>query len=107
MKVKVGHIDVIVRGNDGPIGDTEDAGQWDGTKGECVINTQQSPALIAETVIHELMHALWLNAGLPGRASEERAVNSLSKGLSSLIRDNPELIRQLARALNGRPFPLN
>jgi len=34
--------------------------------------------MVAETILHELLHACWLAAALPRRASEEAAVNALA-----------------------------
>jgi hypothetical protein len=48
-------------------------------------------SMAAETVVHELLHAMWFAAGLKGEADEERIVTRMSTLLTQNIRDNPKL----------------
>lgn len=43
------------------------------------------------TLFHELLHAVWGNAGLLDGVSEEDAVGRLETGLLALFKDNPGL----------------
>jgi hypothetical protein len=52
----------------------------------------------AETLIHELLHAIW-NVQNIGGANEERVVTKMSLGLAQVMRDNKELIRSILKAL--------
>jgi hypothetical protein len=58
-----------------------------------------SRAQEAQTVIHELMHAIWETMGLSDKDNEERTVAQLATGLAMLIRDNPALIKWIVSSL--------
>lgn len=53
----------------------------------------------AETLLHEIIHAVWDVYGIKAKEGEERAVGLLSIALSAVIRDNPELIAWLTKSL--------
>lgn len=58
------------------------------------------PEQQADTLIHEVLHAIWRSRGLPDRATEEEAVNRLASGLATVLRDNPDLPLWLEQALH-------
>lgn len=60
--------------------------------------TFASSSQCAETLIHELLHAVW-NVQNIGGTNEERVVTKLSLGLAQVMRDNKDLIRTLLKAL--------
>lgn len=66
------------------------------------IDPDRPEARIRETLVHELLHALWDVAGLPSRDTErvgqEETVDALASGLTLLLRDNPALVKYLTAA---------
>ena len=58
-----------------------------------------SPAQEAETVLHEVGHAIFEVMGLTDKDSEERTVAQFSCGLAMVIRDNPALIKWIVASL--------
>lgn len=56
-------------------------------------------ALVVGSLLHEALHAIWDEQGLPAKATEERAIVGLEKGLVALLGDNPKLMRWIARGL--------
>lgn len=42
------------------------------------------------TILHEVLHAVWYSLGMEEPASEEHVVTALSNGLMMVLRDNPE-----------------
>ena len=54
----------------------------------------------AETVIHEVLHAVWYIMGIHGKPeAEEAIVNRMSVGLAMVFRDNPDLIEWMKEQL--------
>lgn len=53
----------------------------------------------ADTLIHEILHAIWASRSLPARVSEETAVTRLASALATVLRDNPDLPMWLEQAL--------
>jgi hypothetical protein len=64
------------------------------------VNTDLRGRFLAETLIHETMHAIWYEWGIRnsemsasayavGLTTEECAVNGLCNGLAAVLRDNP------------------
>lgn len=60
------------------------------------------PQLMAETLLHETLHAVWHVQCLPAKLDEEKAVTGLSKGLAGVLRDNPELVKFIIAGLSGK-----
>ena len=57
---------------------------------------------MAETLLHETLHAIWHVQCLPGKAGEEQVVTALSKGLAGVFRDNPEAIKWILAGLKAK-----
>lgn len=53
----------------------------------------------AETLLHELLHAVWNERCIVAKDGEEKIVTKMSIGLAALIRDNPELFSDIVKAL--------
>lgn len=53
-----------------------------------------------DTVIHELLHGIWKFQHLPKRCDEERGVSVLATGLTTIFRDNPQLLKWVVSAYN-------
>jgi hypothetical protein len=67
--------------------------------GACDVNqstihvcTAFDPLRIANTLIHESMHAAWDSARLGAREAEENAVTHLADQLTQIWRDNPDFV---------------
>ena len=59
--------------------------------------TQQQEA---ETLLHELLHAIWYTMAIAAeREVEEKVVGPMSVGLAMVIRDNPDLINWIREKL--------
>ena len=50
-------------------------------------------------LVHEMLHAIWWQRGVPVRPREERVVTELAWGLSRLFHDNPGLLGHLEQLL--------
>jgi hypothetical protein len=78
--------------------------------GLCVFDTQTikvngiaaSNEYVVDTVLHELLHAVWSERGLPKTPKEERAVKALGTGLVALFQDNPKLLAWVKKGLSRR-----
>lgn len=55
----------------------------------------------AETMIHEILHAVWDTQGLGDNETEERIVTCFGLGLSQVIRDNPDFVAWVQQNLEG------
>lgn len=70
---------------------------------ECLIEivNEQSSQQQADTLIHEILHAIWATRGLPDKVCEEECVTRLASGLATVIRDNAALWHSIGLALKG------
>ena len=74
---------------------------------ECLIEVSpaQAPQQQADTLIHEVFHAIWATRALPPVVEEEECVARLASGWTTVIRDNPDLVLRLMQALEeGTPL---
>jgi hypothetical protein len=77
---------------------TKDFGVYDyNTQCIQVRREQPSDAFAVDTVVHEVLHAIYSFMGLSRGNGEERIVGSFSTGLIGVLRDNPEFTKWLAR----------
>lgn len=53
----------------------------------------------AETMIHEILNAVWGTQAFEGDQNEESIVTGISLGLAQVMRDNPEMIAWLQQKL--------
>lgn len=51
-----------------------------------------SPEIERATLLHEIMHAIWLHAGVP-RPHDEQLLDITSNGVLQVALDNPELLK--------------
>lgn len=63
------------------------------------IDDPQPPLIVVDAILHEALHGIWLDRGLPDRAYEEPAVTALAQGLAALFRDNPGLATHIERLI--------
>ena len=61
------------------------------------LDSGQRPSQLADTILHELVHALLRSVDLES-AEEERVCLALGPGLLALVRDNPSLVAWLTRS---------
>ncbi|HEY3645504.1 MAG TPA: hypothetical protein VGM16_09210 [Gammaproteobacteria bacterium] len=70
----------------------KDYGRVDLDRGVIRIDDPQPPFVVADATLHEILHAIWAERGLPERPREERVVTALAQGLAAVFRDNPGLL---------------
>lgn len=61
-------------------------------KGIISINTTLSEQKTYQTLIHEVTHAMFHEAGLDDYANDERIINPLGNIVYQFIKENPELV---------------
>lgn len=54
-----------------------------------------SGSMAAETVLHELMHAIFAVASVQAKQGEEHIVSVVATYLAQIVRDNPEFVAWL------------
>jgi hypothetical protein len=82
--------------------DTKCFGRCDNNEQEIEIYEDLKPSKMADTFLHEVMHAVYCNMGLTGkRRREETVVNQLATGLTNVWRDNPAVFAWWAALLSG------
>jgi len=59
------------------------------------------PALLADTAIHELLHAIHFTAGMDDELDDETMAKQLSGPLVCVMRDNPEFFDWLRCLINS------
>lgn len=75
-------------------------GSWHPREGVIRIDATQAADEQAETLIHEIIHAIWGARHLGAKVDEETAATQLASGLATMLRDNPGLPKILDNALN-------
>lgn len=71
---------------------TEKYGWCDKVNNQIYIYTNSEPMVVADTLVHEVLHAVWFYMGLDDKHDEEAVVNRLATGLSTVMYDNPDLV---------------
>lgn len=102
--VKVNHLDYKIRWM------TAAEFQASGNDGECdhsasliSLNPDMSRQQTAETLWHEIKHAIWHAFAVKPSRSEERVVRAHAQFEAGVMRDNPDLMRWILRNLASRP----
>lgn len=78
---------------------SEAFGLCDNVGAKIFVRTDMAPEMVADTLLHEIMHAVWYYMGLDDRELEENAINRLSSGLICAMIDNPDLLKYLTKTL--------
>jgi len=95
MDVRIGYKDYTLRFVEGLMNKSDTMGECFKTLGIIEIDKSLSEIEMANTIIHEIMHAVHHTHGLGYMGNtedaEERVINSLGNGLTQVFRDNPEL----------------
>ena len=76
---------------------TESFGQCDKQRGIIYVCAHLDPVVVADTLLHEILHAVWHEYGCQDDDREERIVHTLASGLIQVMRDNPSAIRYLLK----------
>jgi hypothetical protein len=103
--VRVGFMDVPVF-MDHEANGNEARGMYYPHENKIKLDTTLVPQEQAEVLIHEVLHAIWADRVIGDKATEEKAVVNLAKGIALLVRDNPNFFDTIKAALNGTPLPL-
>lgn len=68
-------------------------GECDHTMHEIRLTLMHGWTKAANTLLHEILHAVWAMQALHDKDEEERYVTSFANGLCSVWSDNPDVIR--------------
>lgn len=69
------------------------------------LDHNEPPMEQADTLIHEIVHAIWDARGMGVRCTEESVANQLGTALAEAIRDNPLFLPTLQNAVHfGQPI---
>lgn len=76
-------------------------GMHDGSKSTIYINPEwcKKDCRHANTLIHELLHAIYDVYHIQDTDDEERTVTTMANGLTQVLKDNPELFTVLRKFL--------
>lgn len=74
-------------------------GECDSANSVIRIDTCYGPAVTAETLLHEVLHACYESGNIDGEDDEERTVSAMSKQLAQVWRDNPDFVAFMSEAL--------
>mgnify|MGYP001599876298 CR=1 FL=1 len=95
--IKVGAFDIAVV----PWRGAEAYGEFRSTRLEIAIGDDLSGQRLAETLLHELMHAIWHVWALSKTNGQEVVVRAMALGMATVMRDNPELMPWIQSQLRG------
>lgn len=102
MKLRIGYRTYEIQAMD--LDDRLDSGRagWcDRATGRIAVFPEQAPDELADTMVHEVLHAIWHERDLP-EDDEERIVRALAHGLTALLKDHPEFFGEVRKALAGK-----
>lgn len=87
-----------------PLVEFDNHGHCDNSKLVIHIEGEQVPMEELDTLIHEMLHAIWAQMTLTDidDALEERIVRAMGTGLAGVIADNPKLLDYFKATLGGR-----
>jgi hypothetical protein len=102
--IKIGPFRYAVEYTDSPtsiIVANDDAGRCIHDSCKIIINSTMHPAMVRESVFHEMLHAVTNTTGVAsalGDEKEEATVTTLSATLLDVLRRNPGLVRYLTES---------
>lgn len=106
MKLRVGYKDIDIQPMPADHARaTGHLGEYRSREGTILVHTHQTPVEMADTVIHELLHAIIDERDLTDVLGdrEEAVVRAVAHGLTALFRDNPDFTKAWLTTLKGRP----
>jgi hypothetical protein len=84
--------------------DVQRVGQYHPAQIVIHVLDKQHPIEEGDTLLHEILHAIWSSMGMHhGPLEEEAIIHRLSTGLFQVFLDNPEVLRYLA-SIKNIPF---
>ena len=78
---------------------TDSHGFCDTAEQLIVVNGDQKRDAIADTMLHEINHALFSALSITGELTEERIVRLMATGLCTVLRDNPSFTKWWTKQL--------
>lgn len=108
--VKIGYQEIALIDQESTFQNTFDSyGEFDHRKNTITISKDLSDLDYSCTLIHEIVHAVCYYYGLTQSGQpldtenkEEIVVNNISNGLTSVLKENPFILKLLANKLNVR-----
>jgi hypothetical protein len=76
----------------------DEFGRFDEDKEKIFVRRGLTPYVRARTVLHEVLHAIWLEYDLP-KEGEESCVRRLESGIVAFVLDNPEYTKKIISEL--------
>lgn len=76
-------------------------GECDQDERKIYVRKDLPPHSLAETLLHEILHACWYAGSLEDTDAEERTVNVLAMQMAMVIRDNPKLMSWIGRCMRS------
>ena len=61
------------------------------------IVNEQSPEMVLDTLIHEILHTVFYVYNVEEEDDEERTVNTMATGFTAVLVDNPELGKLISK----------
>jgi hypothetical protein len=97
MVIKVGAMDINVFFVPG---DNDSFGDFTYIKSQIRVDSRLTGGALVDTLLHEVFHAIWAIGQLKDKGQEEeRAVAVMATYMTQVIRDNPHLMRWIAKNL--------
>jgi hypothetical protein len=81
-------------------GDGESFGDFTYIQGQIRIDSRLKKGALVDTLLHEVLHAIWAVGHLKSkREKEERAVSVTATTLTQIFRDNPHFMKWITKNL--------
>ena len=88
--------------------DVDDFGSTRTQTATIIYKSEQTSQQLANTLLHECLHAIWDEFDLKDKEDEESVCTKMANGLCALIRNNPDFYIWLGEQLNiSRPTKQN
>ena len=107
--IKISFADVDIETSDDTKFAEENFGEYDSRDNKITISTNSTDRDIANTLLHEIVHAsVWYGglkddgAALEDDKHEEHVVNVLTNQLCQIFRDNPKILTIIKKGLTGK-----
>jgi hypothetical protein len=108
-KIKISFADVDIETSDDTKFAEENFGEYDSRNNKITISTNSTDRDIANTLLHEIVHAsVWYGglkddgAALEDDKHEEHVVNVITNQLCQIFRDNPKILTIIKKGLTGK-----
>ncbi len=93
--LRVGHQDYIVREENELLRELGMLGRCDKDRGLILYSSDFPPEQVVDSLLHEMLHAIWYCYLFEVEVEEEQAVTMLAHGLTQVMRDNPFFFEEL------------